>query len=341
MKFKSITSVSFTISLITFITCFFTSLILQDSYSTILIISIVVPVITYLFSYLFISKYVIWRIKPIYQTMLEKNIKSKTVAQEIKDDDIIESVSKGLGEWATNKSNEIERLKHLETYRKEFLGNVSHELKTPLFTIQGYILTIMDDEFKDKNIAMKFLTNADKGVQRMINIVNDLEDISLLEIDIMRLNRAKFDIVKLTKDIFERINNNAKKKNITLTCNSVNSVFIYADMLRIEQVLINLISNSIKYGRQNGNVRIDFIDGFTKVMIEVTDDGIGIAKDDIPRLFERFFRVDKSRSHNNGGTGLGLSIVKHIIDAHSETITTRSELGKYTTFSFSLNKYLS
>lgn len=341
MKIKSITTLATIISIATFILCSSESIILGNNILTSLAISLIVSLIIYGLTYFAVSQYVVRRIKPIYQMMLEKNINSKELSRKAKQEDIVENVSSELSKWANTKSEEIAKLKQLENYRKEFLGNVSHELKTPLFTIQGYLLTIIDEGIADKETTLKFLTNANKGVERMINIVKDLEDISRLEMDIMRLDRTKFDIVKLSHEIIDRMTKEAQERLITISCTSDKEIFVYADHTRIEQVMINLIANSIKYGSKNGHTKIDFIDGFNKVVIEVTDNGVGIAKDDIPRIFERFYRVDKSRSRETGGTGLGLSIVKHILEAHSEKISVRSQLGEYSTFSFSLNKYLS
>lgn len=329
------------IAIMTFAVTFAGELIFGTSLLLAFGISITISVIIYLVSYFAVSRYVAFRIKPLYEMMLEKNIKSDDLIERSNKEDIVESVSNEISEWATKKSNEITKLKQLETYRKEFLGNVSHELKTPLFTIQGYLLTIIDDEFEDKEMSLKFLNNANNAVQRMISIVKDLEQISLLEMDILRLDRAKFDIVQLTKGVLDRLSMQADKRGIKLVCKSDSEIFVYADQNRIEQVIVNLVSNAIKYGSDNGTTTVDFLDGFNRVVIEVTDNGVGISKEDLPRVFERFFRVDKSRSRETGGTGLGLAIVKHILDAHSSKITVRSNVGEYTTFSFSLNKYLS
>ncbi|MFI3268384.1 MAG: ATP-binding protein [Rikenellaceae bacterium] len=341
MKFTSVYMLSVIIAFMTFAVTFAGELIFGTSLLLALGISLTISVIIYIVSYFVVSRYAISRIKPLYQMMLEKNIKSSDLLEKSHKEDIVEAVSNEISEWATKKSNEIIKLKQLETYRKEFLGNVSHELKTPLFTIQGYLLTIIDDELEDKEMSMKFLNNANNAVQRMITIVKDLEQISLLEMDILRLDKSKFDIVEITNGVLERMSMQAEKRGIKLTCKADNEILVYADQNRIEQVLINLVSNAIKYGSDNGTMTVEFLDGFNRVVIEITDDGVGIPKEDISRIFERFFRVDKSRSRETGGTGLGLAIVKHILDAHSSKINVRSKLGEYTTFSFSLNKYLS
>ena len=222
----------------------------------------------------------------------------------------------------------------------DFVSNVSHELKTPLFTLQGYILTLLDGGLNDPGINVRYLEKANKNVERLIAIVKDLEDISKLEMKIMNLNREQFDIVALCKDIVDSLSEQAKAYQVTLKVTSELPIDVFADKVRIEQVMTNLLVNSIKYGKPGGMTKVKFVDMFDKVMVEVEDNGIGISKENLPRVFERFFRADKSRSREEGGTGLGLAIVKHIIEAHKEKINVRSELGKGTVFSFTLNKYL-
>lgn len=341
MKIKSVSSASFIVALVVFIVCFTEGIFtIGNSYLIVVSEAIVIALITYLVSNFVITRYVVFRIKPLYQIILERNIKSRELIEKSHHENIVESISNELTEWADRKSEEITRLKQLETYRKEFLGNVSHELKTPLFTMQSYLLTLLDDDLEDKETAIKFLKNSEKSLERLIHIVGDLEEISHLEMNVSHLNRAKFDIAQLTGEIMERMSYEAKERNIKLICDISKEIFVYADIERIEQVMINLIANAVKYGKSGGYVNVNFIDGFNKVVVEVTDNGIGIAKDDIPRIFERFYRVDKSRSRETGGTGLGLAIVKHIVEAHGEKITVRSAMNEFTTFSFALNKYL-
>lgn len=340
MKISSVHLVSFIVSLSALACVIILGLFLNLDTIQVLLSSLGCMVAVYIVTRVVVSRYVVYRIKPIYQIMLERNIKSKELVAKSAKNDLVNSIESELSLWAERQSEEISRLKHMENYRKEFLGNVTHELKTPLFTIQGYLLTLLDDELEDKEMAMKFLKNADNSLERLINIVKDLEDISRLEMDVMRLNRVKFDIVKLTCDVMDRMSTEAGAREIKLICNQDKEINVYADYDRIEQVMINLISNSIKYGKRGGRTDVKFIDGFNKIVIEVTDNGVGIASEDIPRIFERFFRADKSRSRETGGTGLGLAIVKHIIEAHSEKINVRSTKGHTTTFSFALNKYL-
>lgn len=240
---------------------------------------------------------------------------------------------------ADERKNEIERLKKLEMYRKEFLGNVSHELKTPIFNIQGYVLTLLDGGLEDETINKDYLKRAANGVDRMINIVEDLEAISQLETGGLIIEPERFDIATLAKDIANAEEMRATAKGIMLNLPKDDKpVFVYADRFRIRQVLVNLIVNSIKYGKEYGETKIRFHDMGDVISVEVTDNGLGIAPEHLPRLFERFYRVDKSRSRDQGGTGLGLAIVKHIIEAHNQTIqvTSREDVG--TTFIFTLPK---
>ena len=243
--------------------------------------------------------------------------------------------------FAKNKKLEIETLKVREDYRKEFMGNVAHELKTPLFTVQGYILTLLDGAMKDKKILQKYLDRASKGVERLIYIVNDLDMITKLEVGDLNLENEDFDIVELIQNIFDLLEMKAHEKDITLMFDMVydNPVLVSSDRERIEQVLINLVENSIKYGDKGGTTEVSIEDlTESKFIVRVTDNGEGIAEDNIPRLFERFYRVDKSGSRNVGGSGLGLSIVKHILEASNEKIYIESELGVGSEFSFTLEK---
>ncbi|MBL7884285.1 MAG: sensor histidine kinase [Bacteroidia bacterium] len=241
--------------------------------------------------------------------------------------------------WAEERKNEIERLKKLEVYRKEFLGNVSHELKTPIFNIQGYVLTLLDGGLEDETINRDYLQRAEKSIDRMITIIDDLEAISQLETGELQIEPERFDIVALAKDVIEAQELKATNKGIILTVqNDEKPIFVFADRFRIRQVIVNLIVNSIKYGKQNGETKIRIYDMGDNVSVEVVDNGLGIEDKHLPRLFERFYRVDKSRSREQGGTGLGLAIVKHIIEAHNQTINVMSTVGVGTVFSFTLKK---
>ncbi|MGL2965133.1 sensor histidine kinase [Flavobacterium sp. XGLA_31] len=252
------------------------------------------------------------------------------------------TLTRQVKQFATDKKMEIETLKVREEYRREFLGNVSHELKTPLFTVQGYLSTLLDGAMDDKKIRKKYLERAEKGVERLVYIVEDLDMITKLEMGDVNLEMSKFNIVDLVQNVFDLLEIRADKKNIILMFDRKYNkpVKVFADQEKIQQVLTNLIMNSIKYGKENGTTEVsieDLVDD--KIIVRVRDDGEGIEKHNIPRLFERFFRVDKSGARSEGGSGLGLSIVKHIIEAHGEKIYVESEFGKGSEFSFTLEKH--
>lgn len=289
-----------------------------------------------------INKFILEKIRPIYKIIdfvppkMEKVIKLNLKPGFVELSDVEQDVEN----WAHDKLQEIERLKELERYRKDFVGNVSHELKTPIFNIQGYILTLLEGGLEDPNINRLYLTRTEKSIDRMISIVEDLESINKLETGELKPQYSVFDIVKIVEDVFEMEQRLAKERRIwvTFTDKPEKPLMVKADRKRIVEVLTNLVVNGIKYGKKNGYLKVGFYDFDDKIVIEVSDNGIGIDKKDLPRIFERFFRVDKSRSREQGGTGLGLSIVKHIIEAHSQTINVQSVLGEGTTFTFTLEK---
>ncbi len=239
------------------------------------------------------------------------------------------------------RTTEINVLKDQDSYRKEFLGNVSHELKTPLFTIQGYILTLLDGALKDKSVRDKYLKRAAKGVDRLINIVLDLDLITQFESGIKIVDKKKFDIVELVQNVFDLIEIESEKSNISLVYdkNYFSPIYVFADEERILQVLTNLLVNSLKYGVEGGRTEVSLARSNDKILVRISDNGIGVSQEHLPRLFERFYRVDPTRSRKKGGSGLGLSIVKHIIEAHNENIFVESELRKGTTFSFTLEHF--
>ena len=287
-----------------------------------------------------IRRYVIFRIKPMYQILRSRDSKSGEIAREYKGRDVVTEVEGELQAWAERNTMEIARLRENEQYRKEFVGNVSHELKTPLCSIQGYILTLLDGGLEDPEINRRYLEQSQKNIDRLICIVRDLEDISRLEAGSLVLQRERFDLLSLVDEIMQSLEIQASERGITLVSDrgALPQLMVEADRARIGQVLINLLSNSVKYGREGGRTRVRYVDMFEKVMVEVQDNGIGLTAEQLPRIFERFYRVDKSRSRAAGGTGLGLAIVKHILEAHRETITVRSTPEVGTTFSFTLSK---
>jgi two-component system, OmpR family, phosphate regulon sensor histidine kinase PhoR len=298
-------------------------------------------ILSYIIYKYILEKFIYNKIKLIYKTI--HTLKARKGAKNMDIDlnqDIISQMNLQVEAWAQDRRAEIEELKKLEAYRREFLGNVSHELKTPLFNIQGYILTLLEGGIDDQSINKEYLKRSSKNIERMISVVEDLEIISRLETGELQLDLLNFDILALTRDVIDLLEVKAKKKNIRIYIPKEfnNPLFVNADKERIRQVLINLVDNSIKYGSDSGNTKISFFDMDENLLIEVTDDGIGIETKDLSRLFERFFRVDKSRSREQGGSGLGLAIVKHIIEAHQQTINVRSKIGVGTTFAFTLKK---
>ncbi len=252
----------------------------------------------------------------------------------------IKELEQEVNEWTEERKEEIEQLKKLENYRKEFLGNVSHELKTPIFNIQGYISTLLDGGMEDKTINRDYLVRGMKSVDRMIAIVEDLQTITQLEKGELEIEEERFDVVALAKDVIDAEELKAKEKKIFLELANEPSqqIFAFGDKFRIRQVIVNLIVNSVKYGKENGRTTIKISDAGEKIIVELADTGIGIPKEHLPRIFERFYRADKSRSREQGGTGLGLSIVKHILEAHGQTIDVMSTEGAGSVFSFTLKK---
>ena len=253
----------------------------------------------------------------------------------------METLSKSVQKFAEGKRIEIQNLTERDSFRRDFLGNVAHELKTPLFTVQGYILTLIEGASEDKEIREKYLDRANKGTERLVAIVKDLDMIAKLETDGLKMNLQPFNILELIQNVFDLFEMKAKKRNITLTFDKIYEfpLFVLGDIERIEQVLINLIVNSIKYGKINGITSIG-IESYNehKFIIKVSDNGEGVKQEHLSRLFERFYRVDQSRSREQGGSGLGLSIVKHLIEAHNETILLKSTYGEGSEFSFTLEK---
>jgi two-component system phosphate regulon sensor histidine kinase PhoR len=278
------------------------------------------------------------RLKKIYEevSILDVNdLKRESATTDI------EKLSKSMQKFVEGKRLEIKSLTERDSFRRDFLGNLAHELKTPLFTVQGYILTLMEGAVNDKQIRMKYLDRANKGVERLVAVIKDLDMIAKLETDGMKLNIEVFNILELIQNVFDLLEMKAKKRNISLTFDKIYEfpVYVKGDIEKIEQVLINLIVNSIKYGKPNGSTIVG-VENYNdkKFIIKVIDNGEGIKKEHISRLFERFYRVDQSRSREQGGSGLGLSIVKHIIEAHDENILLKSTYSEGSEFSFTLEK---
>jgi len=285
-----------------------------------------------------VEKFIYFRIKKIYKDVRilnEKDFPKLSVTTDL------EMLTREVENYVNLKKLEIETLNVRENYRKEFMGNVSHELKTPLFTVQSYILTLLDGAMKDKKVRKEYLRRASKGIDRLTYIVKELDMIAKLEVGGLVLIKENLNIIELVQNIFDLVEMKANKKNISLVFDKEykNAIMVNADRERIEQVLTNLIVNSVKYGKQDGTTEVSIENiAKNKVLIRVTDNGEGIAKENIPRIFERFYRVDKSGSRKEGGSGLGLSIVKHIVEAHIEKIYVESQLGIGSEFSFTLEK---
>ena len=285
-----------------------------------------------LFSYFLIRKYIQKRIEILYRTIQNQKL-------DITNSFDLETSEEDVKKWLSERSAEIEHLKDTEQFRRDFLGNVSHELKTPIFNIQGYVLTLLEGALEDKEINRKYLLRTEKSVERMISIVEDLESISHLETNVEKIKFEQFDVVATCSAVLDALEDKAKQNAISIIFDKEYApILVQADEQKISQVLTNLLVNSIKYGNQNGITKVRFFDMNDVVLVEVSDDGIGIQEPHLARLCERFYRVDDSRSREKGGTGLGLSIVKHIIESHHQTLNIRSTVGVGSTFSFTLKK---
>ena len=291
--------------------------------------------VVYILGNVYTRSFLYSKLKEISKDILpEKNI-SQTVTTNM------EELVSEIKDYDSKRKSEFSEMKKLESFRREFIGNLAHEIKTPLFTSQSYILTLLDGALKDENVNIKYLKTASKAIDRLNLIVKDLDLITKIESGESILNKNKFDIINLTKNVFEMLEFTAKKKKIKLTVNKDKGLEtkVNADKEKIEQVLTNLIDNSIKYGKDNGTTEI-VIQSLNedKIIVRVTDNGVGFKKENYTRIFERFFKVDRSGSRSAGGSGLGLAIVKHIIDAHDEKIYVESEFGVGSEFSFTLEK---
>lgn len=292
---------------------------------------------------LLITQFYYSQLRDLYNTILQFTVKAKGlngIQKKVGNIHLKREILRLIRELETSDKAEIVHLKELEVFRKEFLGNVSHELKTPIFTIQGYVHTLLEGGIEDQDINILYLQKAAKSIDRLISIVDDLESISKLEAGELILENRTFDIIDLIQEVIESLELKAKESSVTLIFEGPSGThqYVYADKDRIRQVLVNLLVNSIKYGKRGGNTKINVEDHDDYLTVDVADDGIGIEKQHLGRLFERFYRVDKSRSREQGGTGLGLAIAKHIMEAHGQKISVDSESGSGTTFIFTLKK---
>jgi len=315
--------------------------ILSNPWWEVALIGIVAFVANFIANYYLVRYYIFRRIKLIYKIIHRHKLPADFKAGKIAmNQNILDDVEREVGKWAEQHNRDLEQLERLATYRRRFIGDVSHELKTPIFNIQGFVHTLLDGAINDPDVNIKYLNRAAKNVDRLQAIVEDLETINKLESGQMVLDLREFDVYDLAQDVYSDLEIRAKERNIRLTFKEgADQHFrVRADKESVRQVLINLIHNSIKYGKEGGVTKLSFYDMESYMLVEVSDNGIGIDSEHLRHVFDRFFRVDKSRSRDAGGTGLGLSIVKHIIEAHKQTVTVRSTSGQGATFGFTLEK---
>lgn len=308
----------------------------DDDIKHLLVLVIPLFIFSFLIVYIYLEFYVFKRIKNLYRDLIPENNKEENSLVSTSMDQLIDDLKK----FSKESQTEIKSMQEKENFRRDFIGNLAHELKTPLFTSQSYILTLVDGALKDEKVNLKYLKIAEKAIERLIFIVKDLDLITKLESEGLKLEKSKFNIISLINNVFEMLELQASKKKITLALGSKNiKVNVNGDQEKIHQVLTNLIENSVKYGRESGTTEVS-VENIVenKVIVRITDNGNGIQKVHLKRLFERFFRIENSGSRSTGGSGLGLAIVKHIIDAHNEKIYVESDYGVGSEFSFTLEK---
>lgn len=291
-----------------------------------------------IFSFLF-QTYIGNRIRTIYRLISSKKLNLNRLETSIRKD-VLGHLEQDTQNWVRTQQEQIKNLEEQVAFKREFLGNLAHELKTPVFSIEGYVITLLEGGLEDETVNRKFLGRVLNGVDRISAILKDLDDISKYEFNRYTLRKTLFDIVATAQKIIEELEKSAHTRNIQLKFEKqYGSIKVNGDEGKLSQVLTNLIVNSIAYGIKGGTTTIRFHDlEDTKLLVEVADDGLGVSEDHLPRLFERFYRVDKSRARNTGGSGLGLAIVKHIVEAHNQSINVRSTEGVGSTFSFTLDK---
>ena len=344
MKNASLKQIAFIASLLVTIT----SLLLLSAYylfiehlswGGIAIMSALAFVNSFAIIYYLVDSFIYRRIKVLYKNIHQ--LKSGKNAKKLIDNsDLIGEVELQVADFSKHKSTEIAELKKMEQYRREFLGDVSHELKTPIFNTQGYIETLLNGALENPKVNVSYLKKASKNLDRLSNIVDNLLTISHNESGDLNLSQTKFDVIKLIEEVFETHEMQAEQKEIQLSLkhDAPKSKMVFADRAQIETVLNNLVVNGIKYGDEDGHVLVGIYDMDNNVLVEVSDNGQGIDQVHLPRLFDRFYRIDKHRSRYEGGNGLGLSICKHIMEAHNQTIHVRSTVGVGSTFGFTLSK---
>lgn len=305
-----------------------------------LVFGCLVGIVSFFLVYRQIGLYIEDRVRVIYKTI--RRLKGSTSHVHLDmGRDIVEQVNQDVMTWADSQIEEITALREADTFRKEFIGNLAHELKTPIFNIQGFILTLLEGGLNDPEINRKFLLKAAKNVDRMTRLLEDLDVITKMESGTLDIELVPFDLLETVRETMESIEPKAKRSEIDLRLKKgfeASQIMVKGDSAKIVQVLTNLIVNSINYGSEKGRTEIRYYDADDAILVEVADNGIGINESHLARVFERFYRVDKSRSRHAGGSGLGLAIVKHILESHGQTISVRSTEGEGSTFSFTLEK---
>ena len=307
----------------------------------VLLVFALIFIVTFILVYFTLERFIYHKIKLLYRAtnMFKINKDISSIDLDMKTD-ILGKVSKDVARWMVDQHKTIDKLEERESFRRDFIGNLAHELKTPVFSIQGYILTLLEGGLEDKDINRLFLERASNSVERVTNLLEDLDAISKLEAGQLNIDKKRFNFTKLAHEVVDELELKAKKKNINIEVQDIlnSEVWVYADRDKIAQVLTNLLNNAITYTKDGGKIQIKSNQLDKKILVDVEDDGVGISNVDLDRIFERFFRVEKSRARNKGGTGLGLAIVKHLIDAHGESISVQSKPKKGTTFTFSISR---
>jgi len=307
-------------------------------FATFIVLPLVLGVISYFLFFLIVRKFINDRLKVLYRSIRKGKITSENDFNFKLSENSIAQAERDTQVWTEEKQKQIVRLQEQAKFRREFLGNLAHELKTPIFSIQGYLLTLLEGGLEDKNVNVMFLERASKATDRMVHLIEDLDLIMKMEVNELPLDVRNFDLKDLVKEIFELLEATAAEKSIALKFEKqYEPIYVTADRAKVSQVFVNLIKNSIAYGNEGGTTTVRFYEVDDSVTIEVSDNGPGIDEKSMKRIFERFYRIEKSRNRNDGGSGLGLSIVKHIIEAHQQTINVRSTEGMGTTFVFTLD----
>lgn len=327
-----------------FLTVYALTAFLTGTFSIIvyLLSTVSIAMVIYLSVYILSNRIIFERLKHIYRTLYFLKPSTGMAGSGIPRENMLQRTEEQVDSWARDRKDELEKIRQLAEYRRDFLGNVSHELKTPIFNIQGYVMTLLDGGLDDPEINVEYLRRTERSIDRLITIVDDLEAIAKMEAGELQLKLERFDIVALTREVFEFLEIKAHKKKARMYFEGKydRPLIVFADRERIREVLINLVDNSIKYRRKDtdSKIGIAFHDMDDHYLVEITDNGIGMPQQDISRVFERFYRTEEGRMRSHSGSGLGLAIVKHVIEAHDEKISVRSREKEGTTFGFTLRK---